>query len=223
LRFSYGDSIREDFPELVTGLLAVERITGHGDVSASTAAFLDIGRARLRWSTEANLPEVQAWRRAFARMGLKPTQHRCASEALLRRFRKYGSVPGIHPLVDLCNAVSIAFGVPIAVFDRARLSGDLEVRRATGDEIYDTFGGEVERPEVGEVIFADSSGRAHARRWTSRQSSHSAVRDETEAVLIVCEAMHESAVEDVARMTAAIEAAVRKAWPLATVAQSPSP
>src|SRR5215471_7162093 len=35
---------------------------------------------------ESELPEVQAWRRIFSRMGLKPTQYGCGSESLLRRI-----------------------------------------------------------------------------------------------------------------------------------------
>jgi hypothetical protein len=54
----------------------------------------------------------------FSQMGLKPTQYRCASEALLRRFRKDGSLPWIHPLVEVCNPVSLAYAIPIAVADR---------------------------------------------------------------------------------------------------------
>jgi len=38
-------------------------------------------------------------------MGMKPTQYRCASEALLRRYRRDRVLPRVHPLVDLCNAV----------------------------------------------------------------------------------------------------------------------
>ena len=56
-------------------------------------------------------------------MGLKPTQYRCAAESLLRRFRKEGSLPRLHPLVDLCNAVSLAFAVPVAVLDAGRIAG----------------------------------------------------------------------------------------------------
>nr|WP_291295640.1 phenylalanine--tRNA ligase beta subunit-related protein [Elioraea sp.] len=89
---------------------------------------------------------MQAWRRAFSRMGLKPTQYRCASEALLRRLRQEGSLPRRHPLVDLCNALSAAFAIPVAAFDVARISGDLEVRPADGTERYLTFGGEIETP-----------------------------------------------------------------------------
>jgi hypothetical protein len=72
-------------------------------------------------------------------MGLKPTQYRSASESLLRRFRKESSLPPIHPLVDLCNAVSLAFAIPVAVFDVAKVAEHLDVRYATGSEIYETF------------------------------------------------------------------------------------
>ena len=111
-------------------------------------------------AAESELPEIQAWRRAFAAMGLKPTQYRCASESLLRRFRREGS--RLHPLVDLCNAVSLAYAIPVAVLDLSGITGPLEARDATGDEEYLTFSGEVEYPAVGEVIFADAAGQAHA-------------------------------------------------------------
>ena len=56
------------------------------------------------------------------------------------------------------------------------------------------------------MIFADQAGRAHARRWTNRQSGLSAVRDSTAAVLIVAEALHEKAASDVRELTAALAA-----------------
>jgi DNA/RNA-binding domain of Phe-tRNA-synthetase-like protein len=133
-------------------------------------------------------------------MGLKPTQYRCASEALLRRFRKEGALPKIHPLVDLCNAVSLAYAIPVAAIDMAMIQGRLEVRRATGTEIYESFSGEKEHPDPGEVIYADDGGYAHARRWTNRQSARSAIRSTTETALIVAEAMHTNAREDVQRL-----------------------
>jgi DNA/RNA-binding domain of Phe-tRNA-synthetase-like protein len=145
-------------------------------------------------------------------MGLKPTQYRCAAESLLRRFRKEGSLPRLHPLVDLCNAISIAFAVPVAVLDAARIGWPLEVRYATGEEDYLTFGGDTEHPAAGEVIFADQAGQAHARRWTNRQSGQSAVRDTTTNVLIVAEALHESAPADVTALMAAVAGELTCFW-----------
>jgi len=181
-------------------------------VEPSVARFNALAQARLAASGEGELPEIQAWRRAFSRMGLKPTQYRCASESLLRRFRKEGSLPQLHPLVDLCNAISLAFAIPIAVFDVNRVSRELEVRYASGDETYLGFSGETENPQPGEVIFADAAGRAHARRWTNRQSAYSAVRDETTSVLIVAEAMHGAASEDVRSLIAAMAQELGDLW-----------
>jgi len=124
----------------------------------SVATFSAIARSRLADATESELPEIRAWRGAFSRMGLKPTQYRCASEALLRRFRKEGSLPRLHPVVDLCNAVSAAFAIPVAAFDLDKITGHLAVRYADGDEDYLTFSGETEHPGPHEVIFADQAG-----------------------------------------------------------------
>jgi DNA/RNA-binding domain of Phe-tRNA-synthetase-like protein len=146
-------------------------------------------------------------------MGLKPTQYRCAAESLLRRFRKEGSLPELHPLVDLCNAVSLAFAIPVAAFDVSGINGYLEVRYAAGDEDYLTFSGEVEHPGPHEVIFADGAGQAHARRWSNRQSGRSAVRNSTTAALIVAEALHDSAAADVPALTAALAGEIGAVWP----------
>ncbi|HMQ32839.1 MAG TPA: phenylalanine--tRNA ligase beta subunit-related protein, partial [Chloroflexaceae bacterium] len=151
-------------------------------------------------------PEVQAWRRAFSQMGLKPTQYRSAAEALLRRFRKEDRLPRLHPLVDLCNAVSLAFALPVAVIDLDHVEGFIRVRHADGDEWALAFSGEEEHPEPGEVIFADAARWVHARRWTFRQSKHSTVSDGTRRALIVSEGLHATAITDVAALLDTLEA-----------------
>jgi DNA/RNA-binding domain of Phe-tRNA-synthetase-like protein len=90
--------------------------------------------------------------------------------------------------------------------------GGIEVRRANGDERYETFGGEIEHPDPGEVVFADDAGQAHARRWTNRQSGLSAVSDATTSVMIVAEAMHDGAQADVARLVDTLARELRDAW-----------
>ncbi|MGO8114906.1 B3/4 domain-containing protein [Rhizobium leguminosarum] len=213
MQFSHSDAMWQAFPELRAGALHAGGIHADADVEAAIADFNAIAAARLTKAQESEFPEIQAWRRGFSRMGLKPTQYRCASEALLRRFRQEHALPRLHPLIDLCNAVSLAFAIPIAVFDIEKIAGDLEVRRAKGDETYLTFGGEIEHPEANEVIFADAEGRAHARRWTNRQSGLSAVRETTRSVLIVAEALHASAGDDIARLVEAVADGLARHWP----------
>jgi DNA/RNA-binding domain of Phe-tRNA-synthetase-like protein len=237
--FQHSAQLWRDFPALVPGVLYVDGITtspaaASGQTSPAAAAgpispaatdrYTAIAKSRLATVTaESELPEIQAWRRAFAQMGLKPTQYRCASESLLRRFRKEGSLPALHPLVDLCNAVSLAYAIPVAVLDAAQITGPLEVRYATGEEEYLTFAGDIEHPAPGEVIFADRAGQAHARRWTNRQSGRSAVRDTTSTALIVAEALHDSASADVPDLIAVLAAELQALKPQTAILTAAAP
>ncbi|MFG3436414.1 B3/4 domain-containing protein [Nonomuraea sp. NPDC047897] len=211
----HASEIWRDFPELVPGVLSAGGIATEVRGEAVDAVVAEHERAalaRLAVSPEGELAEVRAWRRAFARMGLKPTQYRCAAESLLRRLRKEGALPRIHPLIDVCNALSVAYAIPVAVFDVSAVADGLEVRYASGQETYLTFSGETEHPAPGEVVFADGAGRAHARRWTNRQSGLSAVRDATSEVLVVAEALHESAPADVGKLLAALAGVLGDLW-----------
>src|SRR5579884_3078822 len=124
----HAPEIWRDYPELVPGVLWADGITPDVSAGPRVAHFTDIAASRLAHASEGELPEIQAWRRTFARMGLKPTQYRCAAEALLRRYRKEASLPQIHPLIDLCNALSLAFAIPVAAFDVSRVAEYLKVR-----------------------------------------------------------------------------------------------
>ncbi|WP_407566666.1 B3/4 domain-containing protein [Streptomyces sp. 184] len=235
MRFGHARELRADFPELAAGALYADfggggaagagggggAVGGGGpgggaEWEARVAAYTDVARGRLAAGTEGEFPEVRAWRRTYTKLGLRPTQYRCASESLLRRLRREGSLPRIHPVVDLCNAVSVAYAIPVAVLDVDRIAEPwLQVRRAGGDETYTTFGGGTEHPVPGEVTFADSAGRAHARRWTNRQSGYSAVGAETRRVLVVAEAMHGTAAADVAELVGAVEGELERLWGVA--------
>ncbi|MGC4190763.1 MAG: phenylalanine--tRNA ligase beta subunit-related protein [Thermomicrobiales bacterium] len=222
--FQHDAAIWQEFPELVAGTVVIRGVDEDADVGGAIARYTAIAASRLDGRTESDLPEIQAWRRAFSRMGLKPTQYRCASESLLRRFRKEGGLPRIHPVIDLCNAISIAFATPIAVFDLGRIEGGITVRRAAGspDERYEAFSGEIETPAPGEVIFIDGGGNVHARRWTHRQSGRSAITPETRDLLVVSEAMQDTARDDIPRLIAAVTAEMGAVWGVAATTAFPT-
>jgi DNA/RNA-binding domain of Phe-tRNA-synthetase-like protein len=210
--FRHADDIWRDYPQLVPAVSYARGIAAGGAVADRLRPFNAAAQARLAARSEGELPEVQAWRRVFSRMGFKPTQYRCASESLLRRFKREGALPALHPFVDLCNAISMAYAIPVAVFDVEKIAGFLEVRYASGDEIFRTFGGEAERPAAGEVVFVDAANLAHARRWTHRQSGWSAVGASTTSVLVVAEGVHETANVDVPRLIATLAEEVAAVW-----------
>lgn len=210
--FQHAPEVWRDFPELHVGALVLTGVTPSVDTSSLTSSHLQTARDRLATSSESEFPEIQAWRRTFSKMGLKPTQYRCASESLLRRMRKEGDLPRIHPLIDLCNAISVAFAIPVAAIDLDHVVDGIEVRYASGDERYQTFGGEIEHPNPGEVTFVDAAGHSHARRWTNRQSGLSAVQPTTSRVLIVAEALHDSAAIDVRALLEILAADIATIW-----------
>ena len=210
--FCHAPEIWQSYPQLVPGLLVVKTIHPETAADRYIESWYEQARKRLEGQAEGQMPEVAAWRRVYSQMGLKPTKYRSASEALLRRFKRENDLPRLHPLVDLCNAASLAYALPVAVFDVQEIAEYIEVRAASGSERYLSFQGEIENPEPGEIIFADATGHAHARRWTFRQSRRSVVGPGTATALIVSEGMHERAGRDVPALMEAISTAVAALW-----------
>jgi len=198
--FQHSSRIWTEFPSLAAGMFVVDGITADASVEPIVQSRLEIARRLLGDGPESQIDAVSAWRRTYRQMGLKPTKYRSAAEALLRRFRREDDLPRLHPLVDLCNAVSLSFALPVAVFDLENVDSFLEVRHANGDEDYRAFSGEIEHPAPDEVVFADAANHVHARRWTFRQSRQSTVRPETRSALIVCEAQHEGGEADIGNL-----------------------
>lgn len=199
--FRYDQEILQRFPVVVGGLIAADGIRNGRAPGELKAAFEAEQRAvleRLGDTPLSEVPSLAAWRRAFRAFSVDPTAYRSAAEALLRRLTKQGSIPSINTLVDIGNLVSIRYGLPVAMFDLASISGGLTVRFANGDESFTDLGsGATERPEPGEVIFIDAVGHVAARRWCWRQSAESASSESTTEILVTVEGHHEDARPDV--------------------------
>lgn len=169
--FGYDDAVAKRYPTIRAGVIHATRLANR----ASSPELLDEYRAaqqaasdRLHTIAIAELPSIVGWRRAFARFGAKPTQHRNAAEALLRRLAKHGGIPTISTLVDIGNLVSIRYAIPVTVFDLANVAGSITVRFATGAELFTDLIGRQRPPDPGEVIFVDSNNVVCARRWCWR-------------------------------------------------------
>jgi len=204
--FMHSDAVWNVHKNLCALAVAAENVLRMKEDPKRLEKLLLVIEKRLAEQAESEMPEISAWREAFSKMGMKPTQYRCASEALLRRYRKEKSMPNFHPLVDYLNYLSMASAIPIAAYDCERIVEGITVRAADGSETYITFQGENENPAPGETIFADAEGNAHSRRWTHRQSARSVVRPSTDRVLIVAEALHPAAQQDISSLEQELQA-----------------
>jgi DNA/RNA-binding domain of Phe-tRNA-synthetase-like protein len=130
-----------------------------------------IARQTLNGAEPSALPHLTAWRDVYRAFGAKAQRTPCSAEALLKRAVDGGGLPAINRLVDLYNAVSVEFALPVGGEDLARTAGASRLTRATGAESFDTFrSGEpvVDRPAPGEVVWMDDAG-VTCRRWNWRQ------------------------------------------------------
>jgi DNA/RNA-binding domain of Phe-tRNA-synthetase-like protein len=198
----YEEDLLAVFPTTRGGVIHAVGLDNTGGSDALADRFRD-EQAKVREDLGdtplSELPSISAWRYAFSRFGVKPTQYRSAAEALLRRLTKQGDIPSINPLVDMANLVSIRHRLPLAVFDQAAVTGVTTVRFADGTERFTDLGSDVvSNPESGEVIFVDEAGLVSARRWCWRQSDQSAAGPATVEALITVEGHHEGAEDDAA-------------------------
>jgi DNA/RNA-binding domain of Phe-tRNA-synthetase-like protein len=89
--------------------------------------------ARVRTSPPA---ESAAVRTMYKRVGIDPTKTRPSNEALLRRVRKGDTLPRINSAVDIVNWCSLEFQLPYGLYDAARISGAVTMRRGAEGERY---------------------------------------------------------------------------------------
>lgn len=114
---------------------------------------------------------LAAWAEVFRAFGAKAKRTPCSAEALRKRVLRDGTLPAIDPVVDLYNAISLRYALPVGGENIAAYRGVPRLVIADGSERFDTVKeGEVvyESPEPGEVIWRDDQG-VTCRRWNWRQ------------------------------------------------------
>lgn len=116
--------------------------------------------------------KVLPYREAFRTFGINPNKYLCSIEALLTRISKGKPMPHINPVVDLGNAISLKYTLPMGAHDLGDGTEDICIRFAKSGDTFLPFGSEAEEvPDVGEVVYAVGS-QVRTRRWTWRQSEH---------------------------------------------------
>ena len=146
-------------------------------------------RETLNGAEPSALPHVSAWRDAYRAFGAKAQRTPCSAEALLKRAAGADGLPAINRLVDLYNAVSVEFALPVGGEDLTRTAGASRLTLATGAERFDTFrSGEpvVDPPDAGEVVWVDDAG-VTCRRWNWRQCARTRLTETSTDAYFVLE------------------------------------
>jgi DNA/RNA-binding domain of Phe-tRNA-synthetase-like protein len=169
--YTLHPEIFERWPGYCRGVVWV---TGarNGAPSSSVTAQLRQAEEQARRTIVGNVaehPRIAAWREAYRRFGAKPSEHRSAIEALLRRVLRPDALAAINLLVDIGMLVSVRHLLPAGVHPIP--AGDLDLRLAREGDVFAPPGGEpAETLPPGEVVFA-TGAQVLTRRWTWRQAA----------------------------------------------------
>lgn len=134
---------------------------------------------------------LAAWDEVFKAFGAKPKRTPCSASALRKRVKRDGSLPPLDPVVDIYNAISIRYAIPVGGENLAAYSGAPRLTLADGSEPFDTFKeGEpvVENPEPGEVIWRDDLG-VTCRRWNWRQGIRTRLDSQAQSMWFILESL----------------------------------
>ena len=134
---------------------------------------------------------LSGWDDVFKAFGAKPKRTPCSASALRKRVLKDGSLQPLDPVVDIYNAVSIRYAIPVGGENFAAYSGAPRLTLADGSEPFDTFKeGQpvVEHPEPGEVIWRDDLG-VTCRRWNWRQGIRTRLDSQAQTMWFILESL----------------------------------
>ena len=134
---------------------------------------------------------LAAWDEVFKAFGAKPKRTPCSASALRKRVMRDGSLPPLDPVVDIYNAISIRYAIPVGGENLAAYAGAPRLTLADGSEPFDTFKeGEpvVENPEPGEVLWRDDLG-VTCRRWNWRQGIRTRLDSQAQSMWFILESL----------------------------------
>ena len=177
MRFRVEKEIFEKLPNACFGVVMAKNIANdneYPEIERLLTESIRTAAQRFEGKKVKEEADILPYREAFRTLGINPNKYLCSIEALFTRIAKGKGMPYINPVVDLGNAVSLKYTLPMGAHD---LSGnnnndDICIRLAKAGDTFLPFGTDVEEtPDIGEVIYAVGK-QVRTRRWTWRQSEN---------------------------------------------------
>jgi len=187
------DSIFDDFPELVLGVVILHNIDNSQD-RAEISEMLRQAEAALPGkfgnTPVIEHPYIANWREAYRKFGAKPKNYPSSVENLTRRVLNGATIGHINNLVSLYNTISLRHILPVGGEDLDKIVGDVLLTRASNNEppVFLLGESEARPPHAGEIIYKDDAG-AICRRWNWKEADRTKLTQETKNAFLVIEAL----------------------------------
>lgn len=195
-KFITEESFWSLFPDAEIGVVVLNDVDNSDSVYEDNETIRDdLAKANQeagKWITATPLSKnevIKVWRDAFQKFK-KKKGNRASIEALLARADKGNYVGGINPLVDVYNAISLTYGLPIGGEDIDNFAGNLRltVSEEGGDEFM-ALGDEENNPTLpGELCYLDDIG-AVCRCWNWRDGKRTMLTGNTKNAFMIIESV----------------------------------
>ncbi len=181
-RFTVDKAVFEKLPDYCTGVVAALGLDNRKHNEALEKLLDEAASGFAAANKNTNIREltgVKACREAFHTLGINPNKFLCSIESLMKRVQKSGALPHINTVVDLGNAFSLNYGLPMGAHDVDKMEGDMEIRFSTAADHFQPMGEtETENMPEGELVYV-SGNTVKTRRWVWRQSEDGKIGPDT--------------------------------------------
>lgn len=185
-QFFVEDKVFEMLPDYCLGIVVADGVDNSAEKEMITAMLDQSGlefAQKYVGQDIRELPNIKACRDAFRVLGMNPNKYMCSIEALTRRVQKGGLLPHINPIVDLGNALSVKYQLPMGAHDIEQMDAEgLAVRFSTEQDSFLPMGEtQAEVMPDGELVYV-SGHTVKTRRWLWRQSDDGKITENTKSV-----------------------------------------
>lgn len=173
MKFKISEEVFKILPTACFGVVVAKGIDNSHEYPQLTNMLNDaISEAELHFNGKKPKedPAILPYRDAFRKLSINPNKFMSSIEALLTRVSKKKGLPHINPIVDMGNAISLKYFLPIGAHDIAQADSDIEVRFSRDGDTFIPFGErEIETIPAGELVYTVGT-KVRTRRWIWRQS-----------------------------------------------------
>lgn len=205
-KFVTEDSFWNLFPGASLGVVVAKGMRSADQVSPEDATEIEQLLARANAQAERHLESptlsenapVRVWRQAYQRFKTKRGA-RCSIENLLKRVLKGNPVGSISPAVDIYNAISLKYALPLGGEDIDAFQGDLRLLITQGGDGFIPLGENAENDPTlpGELCYVDDAG-AVCRCWNWRDGVRTMLTESTTNAFLILESVDPARHDDLA-------------------------
>lgn len=200
MKFKVSDEVFSKLEDVCFGVVVAKGIDNSGNIEEINNLLNDnIKRVEEYYVNKKvkESEEIRPYRDAFRELNINPNKYMSSIEAMTSRVAKNKKLPSINPIVDLGNAVSLKYLVPLGAHDIDDKNDDICVRFSKEDDVFIPFGStDEESIDKDEIVYAIGNS-VKTRRWIWRQGEVGKITSKTRNIFVPIDGFRHSNFESV--------------------------